>query len=108
MPPAADLPNRAALHGCVSQSFNRRENSSKRARNTVPVSVVKAFACSSICPCARESKLTMRRYQSTRRLSTRADQLLSWSRWAPAAVFCAAVAAAPGVGSIRSHAPFPS
>ena len=110
-PPAAspaDLARRAASHGRRYQAFSRAANSANRARSAWPESVVNDFTCSSICTCVRESKLTIRRYQSTRRLSRRADQLLSWACRTVRLLFSCATATAPGVGSTRRHPALPS
>ena len=88
--------------------MSRLANSSKRVRNTEPESNVKDFTDSMICTCVRESKLTMRRYQMMRRLSKRADQLLSCTCFADRAAMGSVKASEPGVGSTRSHPDLPS
>jgi len=73
----ATFARRRPSQGWASQAFKSLENASNRVRNAVVESVVNVFTCSIICTCWRESKLTTRRYQRMRRLSKRADQLLS-------------------------------
>ena len=68
---------RRASHGPATHAFTFSASRSSATRSRLPDSCVADFTAFKVSSCVRWSKLTIRRYQNTRRLSKRAVQLRS-------------------------------